>query len=131
MTTINIKNLAAWIEDIKEAAKDDNCFSVAFFKDTEHEPFAIVAGWMKGFSKDYADIFCMSKSEPEYAMCIKIVVNDGQSCPDFETLDMPVDKFGEVDNTCVALEWDDDPEYAAQFFLSEWERIMKEHAEVN
>jgi hypothetical protein len=128
-TKTTIKNLATWIEDIKEAAKDDNCFSVAFFKDTEHEPFAIVAGWQKMFREDYSDLFCVSKSHPEYVMCVKIVTNDGQGCPDFEALNMPTDKFGEVDDTCIPLEWDDPSEVAAQFFLMEWERIMDEHRE--
>ena len=46
-TNTTIKNLAAWIEDIKEAAKDDHCFSIAWFKDTENKPFSIIAGWME------------------------------------------------------------------------------------
>ena len=129
MTTINIKNLAAWIEDIKEAAKEDTTFSIAFFKDTEQEPFSIVAGWQKMFTEDYSDTFCTSKSHPEYVMCVKVAINDGQSCPDFETLNMPTDKFGDVDDTCIPLEWNDCPEAAAEFFLMEWERIMKEHKE--
>lgn len=128
-TNTTIKNLAAWIDDIKEAAKDDNCLSVAFFKDTEHAPFAIVAGWVGGISESYADLFYMSKSEPKYAMCVKIAVNDNQTCPDFETLNMPTDCFGNVDDTCIALEQEDDSESLATWLLCEWERIMKEHGE--
>lgn len=128
-TSTTIKNLAAWIDDLKEAAKDDNCFSIAWFKETEKSPFSIIAGWQKMFKEDYSDLFCCSKSQPEYVMCIKIAVNDGQTYPDFETLNMPTDKFGNVDDTCIPLEWDDSSEAAAAFFLCEWERIMNEYKE--
>jgi hypothetical protein len=126
-TKITKESLAAWIEDIKEAAEDDNCFSVAFFKDTENSPFSIIAGWVRGISESYADLFYMSKSEPGYAMCVKIAINDGQHCPDFETMNMPTDKFGNVDDTCIALEQGEDAESLATFLLCEWERIMEEH----
>lgn len=126
-TTATIKNLAAWIDDMKKAAEDDNCFSVAFFEDTKDAAFSIVAGWISGISESYSDLFYMSKSEPSYAMCVKIAVNDGQYCPDFETMNMPIDKFGNVDDTCIALEQGEDAESLAAFLLCEWERIMVEH----
>lgn len=125
-----IKNLAAWIEDIKEAAKDDNCFSIAWFKETEQSPFSIVGGWMKGDFENYSDIFCVSKSEPKYVLAIKIAVNEGPyAYTDFDAMNMPLDENDEVDDTCIPLEWDDSAEAAAQFFLHEWERIMKAHGE--
>ena len=129
-TTTTIKNLAAWIDDLKEAAKDDNCFSIAWFKDTENSPFVIIGGWQKMFKEDYSDLFCCSKTEPEYVMCIKIAKNEGPyTYIDFEAMNMPTDKFGNVDDTCIPLEWDDSAEAAAAFFLCEWERIMTEYAE--
>jgi hypothetical protein len=42
---------------------------------------------------------------------------------------MPIGKDGEVDDTCVALEYEDDPEELAMFFWNELERITKEHEE--
>ena len=132
MTTNNttIKNLAAWIDDLKEAAKDDSCFSIAWFKDTVDSPFSIVAGWQKMFTEDYSDLFCCSKSEPEYVMCIKIAKNEGPyAYTDFDVMNMPMDKLGNVDDTCIPLEWDDSSEAAAAFFLCEWERIMNEYKE--
>jgi len=129
-TTTTIKNLAAWIDDLKEAAKDDNCFSIAWFKDTENSPFAIIGGWQKMFKEDYSDLFCCSKTEPEYVMCIKIAKNEGPyAYTDFDAMNMPTDKLGNVDDTCIPLEWDDSSEAAAAFFLCEWERIMTEHGE--
>ena len=125
-----IKNLAAWIDDLKEAAKDDSCFSIAWFKDTVDSPFSIVAGWQKMFTEDYSDLFCYSKSEPEYVLCIKIAKNEGPyAYTDFEIMNMPTDKSGNVDDTCIPLEWDDSSEAVAAFFLCEWERIMNEYKE--
>jgi hypothetical protein len=43
-------------------------------------------------------------------------------------MNMPWDESnGEVDDTCIALEYDDDSETLAQFFLMELERITKEY----
>ena len=122
-----VKNLAAWIEDLKEAARDDDCFSVAYFEAAPAYPFTIVGGWRKGFER-FSDIFCTSKSHPDYAMCVNIVVNDPE-CEDFEKFELPVDKHGEVEDLCVALEHDDNSEAFAVFLLGEWERIMEEHGE--
>lgn len=127
------KKLAEWIEEIKKAAKEDNSFSIAWFGETKNEPFSIIAGWMEGFSEDYSNLLCISKSEPKYAMCIKIAINDGPyAYTDFEIMNMPSDPVsGEVDDTCIALEYDDDPEVLAQFFTMEWERIMNTYREEN
>ena len=123
------EQLAAWIEDIKEAAKDDTSFSIAWFKGTENAPLAIIAGWMECFTDNSGveDLFCCSKSQPKYCMCIKIIVNRGPyAYCDFETLNMPMDINNpeEVDNTCTILEWDINTKALADFFMIEWERLM-------
>lgn len=129
--TLTKESLAAWLEEIKEAAKEDTSFSIAWFPETEDKPFSIIAGWQKYFTNDdFSEVFCISKSHPEYTMCVKVAINDGPyAYTDFEVMNMPLDKTGDVDDTCVPLEWDDDPEAAAMFFMHEWERIMKEHGE--
>lgn len=128
-TKFTKEQLAQWIEDIKEAAKDDNCFSMAWFKETKEEPFCIVAGWAECFAdnSEVNDLFCCSKSEPRYCMCIKIAENKGPyAFIDYELMDMPTDPdTKEVDITEVMLEWDDPADYAAEFFTHEWERIME------
>lgn len=126
---IDLEALTKWIEAIKEAAKDDYAFSVDWFKDTEDDKFAIVAGWQKMFDSDYSDLFCCSSSQPEYVMCIKIAKNEEQLYLDFESMSMPTDSNGNVDDTCIPLEWDDPAELVAPFFYMEWERIMKEYGE--
>jgi hypothetical protein len=64
-------------------------------------------------------------------MCVKIAINDGPfAYTDYEIMNMPYDEeSGNVDDTEVALEWDDDSESLATWLLTEWERIMKEHGE--
>ena len=124
---IKVEHLAVWIAGIKECARRDDNSQIFWFLPTMNKPFCIIAGWEKWFE---SEAFCCSKSQPEYVMCIKIVENDEHAAyVDFDTLYMPVDKNGEVEDTCIPLEWDDSPEAAAQFFLGEWERIMKEHGE--
>ena len=129
--TETLKNLASWIRDLKEAAKDDYSFSIAWFVPTTNSPFSIIGGWMDGFDPEYSDIFCISKSNPKYVMAVKIAINDGPyAYTDFEIMNMPYDpETGDVDNTCIPLEWDDNPDCAAEFFLGEWERIMETYKE--
>jgi hypothetical protein len=131
MNKINTDKLAEWIRDLIEAAKDDESFCIAWYKETENDPFSIIGGWMEGFSEDYNDILCVSKSNPKYAMCIKIAVNEGPyAYTDFELMDMPVDPVTEeVDNTCIALDLDEDVYAMAEWFAGEWERITKEYGE--
>lgn len=131
MNKNTLKNLTDWIEDLKKSAKEDEQFSIAWFKETENKPFSIIGGWMEGFSEDYSDFICISKGDPSYAMCVKIAVNEGPyAYTDFEIMNMPVNpETEEVDDTCIALEYDDDSESLAQFLLAELERINKEYGE--
>ncbi len=125
-----IKDLANWVEGLKEAARRDDAVSISWFNGTKDKPFAIIGGWADGFADDYADIMCLSKADPNYAMCVKIAINEGPyAYTDFEIMNMPYDEEGNVDDTEVALEWDDNPEEAARWLLCEWERIMEEHGE--
>lgn len=132
MNKDTIKNLTDWIEGLKEAAREDEQFSISWFKETKNEPFSIIGGWMSGFSEDYSDFICISKGDPGYAMCVKIAVNEGPyAYTDFEIMNMPVDPATEeVDDTCIALEYDDDSESLAQFLLMELERITKEYGDI-
>ena len=123
--TFTKDQLTVWVADLITAAKNDEQFLVDWFKPTKDSPISIVGGWENGFSPREADLFCQSKSNPTYAMCIKIIVNNGPyAYCDFEILDMPTDDRGEVDDTCIALEWDDDPEKVAEFYMTEWEHLM-------
>ena len=127
-TDVTIKNLAEWIDSLKGFAEGDHELLVSWFKGTKDMPFCIVGGWMKGFSESYTDLLCVSKSQPEYAMCVKIAVNEGPyAYADFESLPMPSDGHGTIDDTCIALEQGDDSESLATFLLCEFERIMAEH----
>jgi hypothetical protein len=127
---ITIESLTAWIESLKELAEGDSDILISWFKGTKDSPFSIIGGWMEGFSESYDDLLCVSKTNPKYAMCVKIAINDGPyAYTDFEMMNMPVDEDDEVDDTTIALEWEDDAEDLAVWLLGEWERIMKEHGE--
>ena len=132
-TVFTKESLAAWIVEIKEAAKDDTSFSIAWFPGTEPQPFSIIAGWADRFSdnSEVDDMFCVSKSNPKYAMCIKIAENEGPyAYTDYEIMNMPYEfETGDVDDTEQMLEWEDDPEKLAEFFAHEWERIMDTYGE--
>lgn len=124
--TFTKEQLTSWIAGLQEAAKNDEHFLVDWFKPTVDSPFSIIGGWLNGYDSADADLFCLSKTNPTYGMSIKIVVNEGPyAYCDFETLDMPMEPNGEVDDTCLTLEWDDNPEAVAKFYIGEWERLMK------
>lgn len=128
-TKFTKEQLTEWIKDIKEAAKEDTSFSIAWFKGTEDAPLSIIAGWAERFANNSGvdDLFCCSKSNPKYVMCIKIAENEGPyAYTDYEIMNMPYDRATEeVDNTEIMLEWDDPADYAAEFFMHEWERLME------
>lgn len=127
MNTKTVKLLASWIEYLINEANNDSSFSVAQFQGTtDDSPFVIAGGWSEGFSEEYSDLLFISKSEPKYAMCVKIAFREDLSnynCTDFDLLKMPTYNHGEVDDTCVALEREESPEAAALFYLNEFERI--------
>lgn len=135
MKTITTENLATWIGDvINNSAKNDEDISIIWFGPTVTKKYCIVAGWQKMFNEEQSvrlsGTLCISKSRPEYVMCIKVAETpEAGSSNDFESMVMPNDLDGEIDNTCIPLEWEDMPECLAEFFIMEWERIMKEHGE--
>ena len=129
MDTKAIKLLADWISNLMTEAKNDTNLSVSQYQaaGANDSPFTIAGGWSEGFSEEYADLLYVSKSEPKYAMCVKVAFKSDDLCVDFDSLNMPTYKHGEVDDTCVPLELSDDPETVATFFLMEFERISKEY----
>ena len=120
------EQLIDWIESIRKAAKDDESFSIAWFKPTKNCPFAIIAGWQELDEPEGEDSFCRSKSQPKYVMSIKVAENDGPyAYTDYEIMNMPWDsESGDVDDTEVFLEWDDPVDYMADHFMAEWSRVM-------
>lgn len=133
--TINFtkEQLAAWLNNLKELAKADTEHVIHWFGQTAGAPLSIVGGWKECFadSSGVDDLFCCSKSHPKYCMCVKIAENDGPyAYTDYEIMDMPYDReSGDVENTEVMLEWNDPVDYAAEFFMHEWERLMDNYIE--
>ena len=129
-TTFTKEELAKWVKGLIAAAKEDTNASVFWFGPTQNSPLAIVGGWEGGFSAEYAYLLCLSKADPTYAMCVKIVDNSNgpAAYTDFDMLPMPVNaKPGEVEDNCIVLECKDDPANVAEFFMTEWDRLMKKN----
>lgn len=121
-----LEQLTAWIADLKEKANEDIETTVFYFPGTKPHAFNIVGGWSDGFSEGFADLLYISKSNPSYAMSIKIVCNEASPDIMFDNLLEPWDEVeDEPMGPCVALELEDDPEELAKFILCEWERISK------
>ena len=121
--------LVRWIDSLKALADADESFDISWFdkNNSAGDPFVIVGGWSDGFA-DYDTILYTSKSNPSYAMCVKIAVNEAPyAYVDFDSINMPYDELtGIVDDTCVALERSkDDSIILARFYLEELERITK------
>ena len=117
-----------WVDNLRKLAEQDEAIAYSIHKTGLcDDKFVIVGGWVDGFNADQSDLLYISKADPTYAMCIKIVVNDGPwAYADFETLNMPVGEDSEVYDTCIALERDDTSEAVALFYLNELENIIKE-----
>ena len=128
-TEFTKEDLVNWIEGLKIFAEGDHELLISWFKGTKHQPFSIIGGWMRCFSENAGvdDLFCCSKSNPTYVMCVKIVQNKGPyAYTDYEIMNMPYDpETGDVDDTEQMLEWEDDPAELADFLTHEWERIME------
>lgn len=121
-----LQRLTAWIKELKRIAEADEELLISWFEDTKDSKFSIIGGWSGGFSEDYADLLHISKSNPSYAMCIKIAINEGPyAYTDFEVMNEPLDENNEPEGPCIALELDDDPAELALFLASEWGRITK------
>ena len=125
--------LSTWIDELREAADRDEDLSYSVYNSTvENEPFVIVGGWSRGFSEDFSDVLYVSKSNPAFAMCIKIAINDGPyAYTDYDLMDMPVDDTYEVEDTNIALEREDVSAAIAEFYLRELERMLEEHNSYN
>ena len=124
-----LQRLTEWIKNLMRMADEEEDFLISWFEDTKNSPISIVGGWSDGFSKEYSDMLHISKTSPSFAMCVKIAVNERDyAYTDFDLMNMPLDKeSGEVDDTCIALERDDNPTELAQFLMTEWERISKDY----
>lgn len=133
---INIEtrnNLAAWMDSLREQVKNGQQFTTAWFEDTKDTPISIVGGWLNGFAA-FADTgsFCINKHNTNQALCIAVVVNNGED----STVELDKLKFcdapnGVPEDLSIAISPDDDTNVFAHFLLIERDRIMKIHKEKN
>lgn len=124
-----LEQLTAWIADLKKKAENDED-GIFYFPNTKPYAFNIVGGWSDGFSEGFNDLLHISKSNPSYAMSVKIVCNEADPDVNFDNLVEPWDvNEEEPAGPCVAIELEDDPAQLAEFILCEWERIQKEFSD--
>ena len=122
--------LTDWFETLMTKASENKEIDIEWYNyGTESEavstiPYFIVAGWAEGYDTNYNDILFVKDNK---ALSVKLVPNYGYMGHTFDSLSMPVDKSGEVEYICMAIEREDEPEGLAEFFLSELERLMKEY----
>lgn len=127
-----LDRLSNWVDCLRTEADNDLDLVYSIFypmlDDNEtKEQLCIVGGWSKGFSADYSDVLYISKANPNYAMCVKVaVIPTSASNVDFDSFNMPVNKNGNIEDNCVALEREDTSFGVAMFYLNEYERILKE-----
>jgi hypothetical protein len=121
-----LKSLIKWLEDLINKAELDT-ESVSYFRGTKDSPYCIVGGWGEVCSDALADLLYISESNPDYAMCVKIVKQEAS--PDVNLdylLEVINPETGEVEFETLPIERDDDLTELARFLLSEWERISKD-----
>jgi hypothetical protein len=121
-----LKSLIKWLEDLINKAELDT-ESVSYFRGTKDSPYCIVGGWGEVYSEELADLLYISESNPDYAMCVKIVKQEAS--PDVNLdylLEVINPETGEVEFETLPIERDDDLTELARFLLSEWERISKD-----
>ena len=121
-----LHNLTKWLEDLINKAELDT-ESVSYFRDTKDSPYCIVGGWGEGYSDELTDLVYTSESNPDYAMCVKIVKQEDS--PDVNLdylLEVVNPETGDVEFETLPIERDDGFTELARFLLNEWERISKD-----
>lgn len=121
-----LHNLTKWLEDLINKAELDT-ESVSYFRDTKDSPYCIVGGWGEGYSDELTDLVYISESNPDYAMCVKIVKQEDS--PDVNLdylLEVVNPETGDVEFETLPIERDDNLTELARFLISEWERILKD-----
>lgn len=121
-----LHNLTKWLEDLINKAELDT-ESVSYFRDTKDSPYCIVGGWGEGYSDELTDLLYISESNPDYAMCVKIVKQEAS--PDVNLdylLEVVNPETGDIEFETLPIERDDNLTELARFLISEWERILKD-----
>lgn len=125
-----LESLSQWVNILKQCAERDDDFRTSVFPSTVDTELSIIGGWKSGFGPAYSDLLCVSQSDTSLALCIKIVKNPGFktitqfATRDFDSFEQPV-WLGSEEDYCIALELEDDPAAVAEFYKTEWERLMR------
>ena len=125
-----LQSLTNWLEDLINKVELDT-ESVSYFKDTKDSPYCIVGGWGEGYSDELTDLVYISESNPDYAMCVKIVKQEDS--PDVNLdylLEVVNPETGDIEFETLLIERDDDFTELASFLMSEWTRISEKYLKI-
>lgn len=109
------------IEAINWCKKTDTgCFIIKL-----DNRLAVCVGWLDGY--DPEDEHCIhSKSEPTYCLNVGIKVHTSDfMCTDYEYLNAPFYRSGDVWMTDVSIDEDEDVEALVDYLLREYEAMKK------
>lgn len=107
-----IKDSVDWLID-----EDMGCTTLKL-----DDRLAICVGWLPGYGKEKRDDVIQSVSEPDFAINagIKVYTSDDMRT-DYEFINMPYYDNGEVLQTDVSIEPDEDYDKLAEYFLKEYD----------
>lgn len=128
---MTVQEITTWLKEITANPAED--IAIFWFNKTKHSPLSIIGGWCGGFSEEYKDLLYLSEEDPTYALCVKIVLNQGPyAYTDFELMDMSTNDEGDIEDTLIAIQRDDDDlEALAKFLFGEWQRLTQLYSTIN
>ena len=107
-----IKESVEWL-----ISEDMGCCTLPF-----DDRLAICVGWLPGYGEEKRDDCIQSENEPDFAINagIKVYTSDDMRT-DYEFINMPYRDNGDVLQTDVSIEPDEDYDKLAEYFLKEYE----------
>lgn len=117
--TYNAKDISKFLKDSVDWLIDQEMGCTTLKLD---DRLAICVGWLPGYGAEVRDDVIQSKTEPDYAINagIKVYTSDDMRT-DYEFINMPYYKNGEVVQTDVSIEPAEDYDELAKYFLKEYE----------
>ena len=113
------EQIVKFLKDAVEWLKDEDMGCTTLKLD---DRLAICVGWLPGYGKEHRDDAIQSKEEPDYAINagIKVWTSDDMRT-DYEFINAPYYKNGEVWMSDVSISPDDDYDEIADYLIKEYE----------
>jgi len=107
-----LKEAVEWLID-----QDEGCVTIKL-----DDKLGICVGWLPGYGEEHRDDVIQSKAEPDFAINagIKVYTSDDMRT-DYEFINMPYYENGDVVQTDVSIEPNENYEELAEYFLKEYD----------